>query len=383
MKKKFSILLAVLIAVSVFGFTGCNNDSASNDDRIKIGGLAPLTGNVAVYGVSVKNGAMLAVEEINASGGVMGKQLDLNFLDEKGDPAEAVNAYNRLISDKVVAIIGDVTSGPTAAIAPSSATEGIPVITPSATALNVTTFGNNLFRVCFTDPFQGVVLAQFANDSLQCTTAAVLANSSSDYSMGIAEAFKVKAAELGITIVADETYGETDKDFKAQLNNIKNTAPDVLLVPDYYAVNSLITAQARELGLMVPILGGDGWDGITTTTDESNYDVLNDVYFSNHYAADGGNSKVTAFVEKFTETYKEPPTAFAALAYDAVYMLAEAMEKAQSTDYDKVVDALANINFTSGLTGNIHYEGTGDPVKSVTIIRMVDGEYTFFTEVKP
>ena len=379
MKKSLSIILATFLLATALFSAGCNN-ADSGSDRIKLGGLAPLTGEVAVYGVSVKNGAELAVEEINANGGILGKQVDINFLDEEGKADMAVNAYNRLMEQKVDAIIGDVTSTPTAAIAQLAASAGIPIITPSATALNVTTFGNNLFRVCFTDPVQGLVLATFAKDNLGATKAAVLANSSSDYSMGIAESFKTKAGELGIEIVSDQTYGANDVDFRAQLSAMKALEPDVLLVPDYYSVDSLITAQARELGLNIPILGTDGWDGVTTTTDENDYGDLNDVYFSNHYAVDDTDSRVSSFVTKFTEKYKVAPTAFAALAYDAVYMMKQAMEEAGSTDFDKVVAAISNINF-SGITGDIRYENSGDPTKAVIIVRMVDGKYTAFTKV--
>ena len=379
MKKR--TIIAILSAIAImFSLAGCDKPAESSD-TITIGGLAPLTGNVAVYGISVQNGALLALEEINENGGILGKTLAINFLDEKGDPVEAVNAYNKLISENVVAILGDVTSKPTAAVAELAAKEGIPMLSATATAEAITTYGDNIFRTCFIDPVQGKTMAKFAADSLGATTAAMLVNSSDEYSTGIAQAFKAAAADFGIEIVAEEAYGASDKDFKAQLNNINAKNPDVILVPDYYMVDTLIATQAREIGYTNPILGADGWDGVMEVTDESNYAALNDVYFSNHYSVHDTDPKVANFVNAFSEKYNDMPTSFAALGYDSVYILVEAIEAAGTTDRASVVKALSEINY-SGVAGDLHYEGSGDPVKTVTIVRVVDGEYTAYEKIE-
>ena len=401
--KKVGIGAAALItALSIFAMTACDNSGkttsttaaqqseakedgksgADFDGEIVIGGIGPLTGSAAVYGTSVKNGMTMAFDEINANGGVLGKEFKFNFLDDKGDAQEATNAYNKLYSDEVTAILGSVTSTPSAAVAELAAQDGIPMLSATATALSVTTFGDNIFRVCFTDPFQGKALAEFAaGDDLSAKKVAILYNTSDDYSSGIADAFEARAKELNMEVVAREGYAVGDKDFKAQLNSIMALDPDVLCAPDYYSVDSLIAAQAREIGLDIPILGADGWDGVTTTTDSSNYDSLNNVFFSNHYTMQDESEKVSKFVNAYREEYNEDPTSFAALGYDAALLMAEAIEAAGSTDHDKITEQIAKIQFT-GVTGDLRFDKTGDPIKSITMIEIVDGKYVFHSKVE-
>lgn len=378
MKKWMSFVVAVLLMVGLLA--GCGGGSSS--DEMLIGGLAPLTGDVAVYGTSARKGADLAFTEINANGGVLGKQVKFEVLDEKGDPAEAVNAYNRLVSSKIVALLGDVTSKPTMAVAELAAKDGTPMLTATASHVDVTTYGDNIFRVCFTDPFQGEVMATFAADSLGAKTAAILYNTSDDYSQGLSQSFKATAESKGMTIVANEGYGADDKDFKAQLTKIQNQNPDVLFVPEYYNKDALITAQAREIGIDVPILGADGWDGVIGSMSEGNMDALNDCYFSNHYSVEDTDPTVVSFLENYKKTYNEDANAFAALGYDAAYVLANAIEKAGSTDKAKIVEALAATDY-DGVTGHIAYDGSGDPIKSVSVTRIVDGKYTLYEKVTP
>jgi len=380
MKKKLSILLALMFTLSsLAAVTGC---AKKDSGTIMIGGLAPLTGEIAVYGNSVKNAASMAFDEINAKGGVLGKQIEYKVLDEKGDSAEAINAYNRLMSENIVALLGDVTSKPSIAVAELAAKDGILMLTPTASAPDVTKPGSNIFRVCFLDPFQGAAMATFAADSLKAKTVAVLYNTSDDYSQGLAASFKTKAEGLGLTVVNYDGYGADDKYFKAQLTKIASSNPDALFIPDYYAKDALIATQAREAGITVPILGADGWDGVLTSVDASNISVLNDVYFSNHYSVQDTSEKVTAFVKNYTAKYGEAPNALAALAYDAAYMMAQALTTAGSTDSKALVKAMSEIKY-EGVTGTIQYAGSGDPVNSVTIIRIVDGKYNFFDKVTP
>lgn len=389
MKKLGKKVMVILIAMSMVTMAACANANADkpttgdSDEEIVIGAIGPLTGSAAVYGTSVKNGISMAFDEINANGGVLGKELKLDFLDDKGDPQEAINAYNLLYSkEEATAILGSVTSTPSAAVAELAAEDGIPMLSATATALSVTEYGDNIFRVCFTDPFQGKALADFAaGDEIAAKKVAILYNTSDDYSSGIADAFEERARELSIEVVAKEGYAATDRDFKAQLNTIMAKEPDVLCVPDYYSTDSLIAAQAREIGLDIPILGADGWDGVTTTTDSSNFDSLNNVFFSNHYAMQDEAEKVSSFVNAYREEYNEDPTSFAALGYDAAMLLAEAIENAGSTDFEEITEQIAKIQF-AGVTGDLRFDETGDPVKSITMIEIIDGEYVFHSKVE-
>ena len=259
MKKRF-LAMVLAAAMMLTAMVGCGNgntqdggnanNAGATGDTIKIGGLAPLTGDVSVYGVAVDNGVKMAVEEINADGGVLGKQIEYIVYDEKGDATEAVNAYNKLVqSDNVVAIVGDVTSKPTLAVAQQAAKDKIPLITASGTAENITQAGENIFRACFIDPFQGELMASYASKKLEKKTAAIIYNISDDYSKGLYEAFEAAAGDLGIEVVQVEGYGKGTVDFKAQLTNIKSKNPDVIFLPVYYQDVALIAVQAKELGI--------------------------------------------------------------------------------------------------------------------------------------
>lgn len=387
MKKVLAVALAALVGASALagcssnntsGNTdenaGANNPAAESGDSIRVGIIGPLTGEVSVYGISATNGAKLALDEINANGGVLGKQIDYGtVLDEKGDVSEATNAYNRLVNEGIVALIGDITSKPTMAVAELAAEDNLPMITPSGTALEITTIGPNVFRTCFTDPFQGKIMATFAADNLKAKNVAIIYNSSDDYSTGLTKAFKEQAAEKGITIVAEEAYGAADKDFKAQLTKITETKPDAIFVPDYYTVVGLIATQAREVGFDGPMLGADGWDGVLGVMDAGNISVLDNCYFSNHYSPKDTDEKVANFVSSYQEKYGEMPTSFSALGYDTAYMLVQAMEEAGSTDSQAVIDALKNIEF-NGITGSIHFDENNNPIKVVTVLKIVDGD---------
>ena len=268
-------------------------------ESIKIGSMGPLTGEVAVYGVSATNGAKMAVEEINKAG-ILGRPVEFVLLDDKHNNTEAINAYNRLVEDGVCGILGAITSAPCLAIAPLANEDKVPMLTPSGTQISITEGRDYVFRVCYTDPYQGTVLARYAS---QCgkKKAALLKNSSSEYSSGIVEAFKTEAKAQGVEIVAEEAYGSADKDFRVQLTNIASAAPDVLLVPDYYETDALIVSQAREIGLDCLVLGPDGWDGVLRQIEKSSQDVLNNVVYANHYAMDADSEKIQNFIKTYRE----------------------------------------------------------------------------------
>lgn len=389
--------LSVLMLAFVMLFTACGNNNAANEnenvesDEIIIGALGPLTGNVAIYGIAATNGTKIAIDEINEAGGILGKQVKLILEDEKGDAQEAMNVYNKLVEDGAVAIIGDITSGPTLAIADLANRDNMLLITPTGTQLDITEGRPSVFRVAFTDPFQGRMLAQYAKDTLGASTAGILANTSNDYSQGVKEAFIAEAENLGLEIVANESYGAADKDFRVQLTTIASQNPDVLLIPDYYETIALIAPQAREVGIESQFIGPDGWDGITAqlTTGLSDEGLtaealqsVEGAIFTNHYSLDDPNENIQNFIAKYNELHGENPASFSALGYDAAYMVKQAIEEAGSTDSDAIIDAMKNINY-EGLTGSIKFDENNNPVKAISMIEVNEGEYKLESVVEP
>ena len=382
--KKFTLMLLGLS----FLITACGGEKEATTKKtdeaatIKIGGLGPLTGPLAIYGVTATNGSKLAFEEINKNGGILGKQVEFVLFDEKGDSTEAVTAYNRLVDEGVVALVGDITSKPSLAVAEIAAQDNMPMITPTGTQFNITEAGPNVFRVCFTDPYQGVILANLAKNNLKANTVAIMVNNSSDYSDGVAEAFIKEAERLGLKIVAKEGYAEGDKDFRAQLTKVAATNPDVLLVPDYYEQVALITTQAREVGVKSTFIGPDGWVGVAKALDSSAYGAVENSYFTNHYSVEDTNEKVQNFLKAYREKYKDEPSAFSALSYDAAYLMKDAIEKAGSTDKDAIVKAMKESDF-AGVTGHLRFDEKNNPVKAVTVLKVVNGNYTFDSVIQP
>ena len=372
---------AIMIGATVL-FTACGGgEKTVETETIKIGGLAPLTGSLAIYGVTTTNGANLAVDEINKNGGILGKKVEYITLDTKGDSTEAVMAYNKLIDRGVSAIIGEITSKPSLAVAEIAAQDNIPMITPTGTQVDITEAGPSIFRVCFTNPYQGKVLAILAKERLNAKTAAIMINNSSDYSDGIAKAFIEQADISGIKIIAKEGYADGDKDFRAQLTKIAAEQPDVLLVPEYYEQASLIATQAREVGVKAIFIGSDGWDGIAKTLDSSSYNAIENSYFTNHFSMQDTAPKIQNFLKSYRDTYKEDPSAFSALGYDAIYMVKKAVENAGTTDKDAIVNALKNIEY-DGITGYLTFDEHNNPVKAVTILKITNGEYVFDSKLK-
>lgn len=377
------------MALAMLGaFSGCSNtgdggsaSGGSDSDTIRIGGLAPLTGDAASYGVAVNNAIQMAVEDINANGGIDGKQIKYIYYDEKGDTTEATNAYNKLVQDdKVVAIIGDVTTKPTLAVAQTSQQDNIPIITATATAAEVTLTGPNIFRACFTDPFQGELMASYASEKLGATKVAVLSDMADDYSSGIAEAFVAKAEELGMQVVADEKYQDGDVDFKSQLTNIKGQNPDVLFLPVYYEDLRLISAQAKEVGVTAQLCGADGWDSVLTDNFDSS--VLNGGVFCSQYSTESTDERVQNFISAYKEKYEMDPNMFAVLAYDATNMMAQAISDAGSTDSQAIIDAMAALEY-DGLTGHMTFDEDRNPQKSAVIVSIQDNAYKFVENYDP
>jgi len=365
MKKNTMLKVSfALSAIAAVLFVGC---AKAESKTVKIGGIYPLSGNVAVYGVEAKNGVLLAIEEINAAGGINGKQVELIAEDDEGNPEKTVNAYKKLTTkDGVKVIVGSLTSGCTQAITSLAQAQKVVVVAPAATAVAVTDAGNFIFRTCFIDPFQGTVGAKFASGNLGSKKAAILYDVGNDYSVGLYENFKIAFEAAGGSIVAAESYSTGDKDFNAQLTKIKNAAPDVVYLPDYYSTVALIAKQLRAQGIMTPIVGADGWGGIV---DNAGDEVLNGFY-SDHYAADSTDQKVIDFVAKYSAKYGATPTAFAALGYDAMYVIKDAMVASASTDSVKVQAALEK---TSGsyVTGNLTFDAKRNPTKSAVMLEIV------------
>ncbi len=387
MRKVLAIVLAAAMLLAMAACGG-SNGSASSDGEIKIGVIAPLTGDVAVYGTAVNNAVQLYTEQFNAKGGVNGKQIKLIVYDDKGDPTEAMNAYNKLVnSDQVAAIIGPVTSSPTFGVAQASAADGIPCITGTATHPDVTTYGNNFFRACFEDPFQGGTMARYAAKELKATTAAIIYNNSDAYSTGLKDAFTATATENGIEIVATESYAKGDVDFKAQLTNIASADADVLFIPDYYNNCYLICSQAREMGIDSTFLGVDGTDGVLEI-EGADTSVFDGMYFVNHYSAEDESPIVQDFIAAYKAKYNTDPNALAALGYDATMLMYDALTRVDSdgvaigpdeASYAAIIAALSACDMDC-VTGHITFDENNNPIKDCTIISIQDGAYHFVTK---
>lgn len=382
----FSVLAMVVMAAVLVA--GCGGGQ-SQADVIKIGANLEMTGNNATFGQSASNGAKLAIKEINAKGGVLGKQLSLTIADNKSEAAEAANSMQKLITqDKVVAVIAPIASSSVIAGAQVNQDNKVPAISPTASNPKVTVDPNTgkvrdfLFRAAFIDPFQGSVMANFATKSLNAKTAALYIDNSSDYAKGLAQFFKETFIKNGGKIVAEEAYLAKDTDFKATLTKIKATNPDVIFVPGYYQEVGMIAKQGRELGLMMPLLGGDGWDS-AKLPEIAGGAALNNSFFANHYSPDDNSPAIKSFVESYKKEYGQVPDAFAALAYDATMMVIEAIKRANSAEPVKIKDELAKTKDYQAVSGKITLNETHDAVKSAVIIEMKDGKQVFKEKINP
>lgn len=386
MKKELKLLTASLL--SVLFLSGCAAGSSSKGDTVKLGLNYELSGNVSTYGTSLVEGIEFAVKEINANGGVLGKQIELVKADNKSSGEEAANVSSRLATrDKVVAILGPATSGNVKSALPAAEENKVPLISASSTADDVTLDANGgvrqyVFKTCFSDSFQGVTMANFAAKELKLMKAAILRDNTSDYSQGLTDAFSETYLSLGGEILEEEAYQAKETDFKSLLTNINAKNPDVLFVPGYYEEVGLIIKQARELGLNVPVLGADGFDS-PKLVEIAGAENLNGTYYSNHYSSGDTSEDVVAFKTAFNKEYKKDPDAFNALGYDMAYMVADALERAGEADREKLTAALASTKDFKGITGTLSMDEFHNPIKAVTILEVKDGVPTYLMKQEP
>ena len=390
--KRVTKLLSVLAAGAVFmgALTGCGGGSKGADgDTIKVGGVLEMTGGSASFGISSKNGIDLALKKINEKGVLGGKKLSLVVADTKSEASEATNAMQKVISqDKVVAVIGPNQSS--AVIAAGAINNGSKVvdITPMGTNPDVTVDPKTKkvkpysFRTCFIDPFQGTVMASFASNELKVKKAAIYIDNTSDYAKGLAQFFKENFVKNGGQVVIEEAYLQKDTDFKSTLTKIKAAQPDFIYIPGYYQEVGLIVKQAREMGITVPMAGGDGWDS-AKLPEIAGKAALENTFFSSLYSPDDTSDLNKNFVAEYKKAYNTNPDVFAALAYDSTLLVAEAIEKAGSADPVKIAEAMAKISGFKGVSGEVTFNEEHNPIKSAVIIEHKNGAQTFKTKVNP
>jgi branched-chain amino acid transport system substrate-binding protein len=373
------IAAGAILAVVAASFVGC----AKRDTAIDIGEVASLTGKEAAFGQSSHKGTLLAVEELNAGGGVLGHKIDLHTEDNASKQGESATIVKELIArDKVVAILGEVASSRSLEMAPICQFEHIPMISPSSTNPLVTQTGDFIFRVCFIDPFQGTVMAKFAKETLHVRRVAVLTSVSSAYSVGLGKYFKQRFAADGGDVALEQKYSEGDKDFKAQLTAIKAAGVDGVFVPGYYTEAALICIQARELGLDIPFFGGDGWEAPELI--QIGGSAVEGCYYSTHYSPDNQSPLVQAFVQKFRARFGgETPDAMAALGYDSAMVLVDAMRRAATTAEPALRDAIAATKNFNGVTGNTTIDANRNATKAAVIITIKNGQFKFVQAMAP
>lgn len=373
MRKAPYILLSLFFVSFV---TGCKKEAETTGNEIIVGHFASMTGPTATFGQSADAGIRLAVDEINAAGGVVGKKMTIITEDDQSKTEDATKAVQKLINrDKVVALLGEVASSRSKAGGPIAQQNKIPMISPASTNEDVTKIGDYIFRVCFIDPFQGEALAQFAFKTLGAKRAAILLDSKQDYSVGLADKFRETFRKDGGAIVSEQAYTSSDKDFRAALTSIRSANPDVIFIPGYYNEVSLIVRQARELGLNMPLLGGDGWDSPELTKGAETQ--FNGTYFSNHFSTEDPDTIVQNFIKKYKAKYKSEPDAMAALGYDAALILADAIKRAGGVESQKLRDAIAATKDFPGVTGKITINAQRNAEKPLTILQIVDGKFRF------
>jgi len=381
---KHTIRLVILAFCSVLFLSACNGttDTAPPADEIVIGEYGSLTGSTATFGTSTKNGIDIAVDEINNAGGILGKKVRVIVEDDQGLSAEAQTVVTKLITkDKVVAVLGEVASSNSIAAAPVAQQAGIPMISPSSTNPDVTKKGDYIFRVCFLDPFQGYVMAKFTANTLKLTKIAIFREISSDYSVGLANAFIENFKKMGGTIVADESYNKGDTDFNAQLTSLKAKNPQGVFVPGYYTEVGLIARQAKKQGLTVPLIGGDGWDSPKLI--EVGGKDLDGSFFSNHYAVEDPSPAAQKFLAAYKERFKSTPDALAGLGYDSAMVLFEAIKRAGSTEGMKIRDAIAQTKGHAGVTGTITLNAERNADKPAVVIEIKEGKFIYRETIAP
>lgn len=366
---------AVVVALAAAS-CGSQEPATTASAPIKVGHFASLTGDTATFGQSTDRGIRLRIDEANAAGGVLGRPIELITEDDRSITEEARTAAQKLLQrDGVAALLGEVASSRSLAAAPEAQRARVPMISPASTNPKVTEVGDYVFRTCFIDPFQGAVMAKFARETLGAKRVAILLDFKQDYSVGLADYFRKTFLANGGEIVADERYTSGDIEFRAQLTKIRGTRPDAIFVPGYYTEAGLIAKQARELGIKVPLLGGDGWD--STKTLEIGGDAVEGNFFSNHYAADSDSPLVQEFVQKYRERYGHVPDAMAVLGYDAAGILVDAIARAKTTEGPRLRDAIAATKDYPGVSGTISIDPQRNARKDAVVIEIRDGGFRF------
>ncbi len=352
--------------------------------EIVIGQYASLTGSEATFGINSSNGVALALEEVNKTGVLGGRKIKIITEDDQSKPGQPSAAVKKLISsDRVTAVVGEIASSRSLEAAPICQEAKIPMVSPGATNARVTEVGDYIFRVCFIDPFQGTVMAKFALDNLKATKVAILTDVRNDYSVGLTQYFKEYFESHGGKVVVERSFsgGGTDRDFRAQLTSIKAAQPDAIFVPGYYTEAGLIAKQARSLGIKVPLLGGDGWD--SPKLSEIGGSAIEGSYFSTHFSPKDTNPKVQDFVKRYQEKFKAMPDGMAPLGYDAMMVLAQAINTAGSTEGAKIRDALAGVKDYDGVTGRITIDAKRNATKAAVVLKVNAQGNDFVASVAP
>jgi branched-chain amino acid transport system substrate-binding protein len=379
-RKSWLIVLFLVTVAALTSCAGAKSDSGSSD--IVVGEFGSLTGTTATFGISTKNGIDMAVEDVNEAGGLLGKMVRVIVEDDQGKPEEAQTVVTKLINkDQVVAVLGEVASSRTMAAAPVAQQNAIPMISPSSTNPKVTEIGDYIFRVCFIDPFQGLVMAKFATNTLKVKNVAILRDIKNDYSVGLADVFIENFKKMGGNIVANESYSEGDTDFSAQLTSIKSRNPQAVFLPGYYTEVGLIARQAKNLGLTVPFLGGDGWDSPKLV--EIGGEAVNGSYYSNHFSVADPNPAIQKFVSDYKARHGATPDALAGLGYDAAQILFDAIKRANSTEGPKVRDAIAQTKDFPGVTGRITLDKDRNAVKPAVVLQVRSGKLEYIETITP
>ena len=383
--KKLILPFVLVVMALAFSCSRENSENTNQPDRsrIKIGYFGDLSGPTFNFGQSGINGVLMAADQINQTGGINGRRIDVVITDDKGSPEEAARLTAKLIDqDKVVAIIAGGTSGNSRAAAPKAQAARVPMISPSSTDPAVTQVGDYIFRACFVDEFQGEVMASFAINTLKAQKAAILFDFNSPYGRGLTDFFQASFKRLGGRIVNEQSYTQGDSDFRGQLSSIRASEPDVIYIPGYYGDVTLIAKQARQLGLTQPLLGADGWDAPELW--QLGGDALNGAYISTHYSADDPSPMIQSFVEEYKQRYGNLlPDAHAALAYDAAHILFDAIKRAGSTEGPKLRDALAQTKDFNGVTGMISMDPNRNAVKPAVVLKLMDVRFIFEKRVEP
>ena len=380
-----AVCMTTLVAAAVAG-CGKSGGKSGGGDTIKVGALFELTGNVANYGTSTLNGFKMAVDEVNAKGGVNGKKIEVVQADNKSEPSESGNAATKLVTqDKVVAVVGPATSGSVAAAEPILTANKTPLIAPCATAPAITLGKDGkakpyVFRACFIDPYQGKIMAEFAAKDLKLKKIAILNDSSSDYSKGLAEVFEKTFTENGGQIVAKEAFLSKDVDFKAALTKLKAANPDALYIPGYYEEVSKIIKQAREIGITCPMLGSDGWES-PKLAEIAGKDALKGCYYVSAFNAKDEDKSVQDFIKKFKEKYQKDPDIFAMQGYNAGLILADALKRAGTTDGTKLAKAIAETKDLAVASGKLTFDANHNPVMPALIIGLESGTPTLVEKI--